>query len=84
MIRMKDIYLLYECDDWKSHSSMSLRMATTSEKKIRKAILEAIGDKDMELDVSNKATFLRERDLHEIDNNLKYGFINIVGDGEEQ
>jgi len=80
---MKKVYLLYACDQWKSFNSMRLRMATTSEKKLRKAVLEAIGDDDMELDVANIATFIRDRDVHEIDNSLQYGFIHVVGDGEE-
>ena len=29
--KSKPIYLLYECDEWKTHNSKALIMATTSE-----------------------------------------------------
>jgi len=45
---MKNIYLLYSCNEWKNHSSMSLVMASTSESKIRKEIKSQIKEKNME------------------------------------
>ena len=45
---MNNIYLLNTCDEWKSSSSMSCIMATTSLEKLRKGILQKIKDEDIE------------------------------------
>ncbi|HCL4455253.1 TPA: hypothetical protein N2D10_003280 [Clostridium botulinum] len=79
---MKNIILLYSCNAWKEYSSMSLVMASTSERKIRKEIINQIKNKDMEYE-SDKED-LKELSLNDINTCLKYGYISIVKDGEKQ
>ncbi|EQB4341427.1 hypothetical protein ACYJ2U_001811 [Clostridium botulinum] len=79
---MKNIILLYSCNAWKEHSSMSLVMVSTSERRIRKEITNQIKNKDMQYE-SDKND-LKELSLNDIDKCLKYGYISIVEDGERQ
>jgi len=79
---MKNIYLLYSCNEWKNHSSINLIMASTSESKIRKEIKSQIKEKNMEYDADVKD--LKQEELSYLNNCLKYGHIEIVVDGERQ
>ena len=79
---MKNIYILYSCNEWKNHSSMSLIMASTSESKIRKEIKSQIKDGNMKYGADVKD--LKQKELSYLNNCLKYGHIEIVGDGERQ
>lgn len=82
---MKDIYLLYACDEWKSNSSMSLRMATTSITKLKKEIELAVEDGDMDFSQSDVKGFLKETNsVSDIDTALGYGYIDAVTDGQRQ
>lgn len=76
----KDIYLLYSCDEWKSWSSISLIMASTSQNKIRKEIKSRVRNGDMEYGAEFKN--ITESPLEDINNCLEYGYIDIVVDGE--
>jgi len=79
---MKNIYILYSCNEWKNHSNMSLIMASTSESKIRKEIKFQIKEGNMEYGADIKD--LKQEELSYLNNCLKYGYIQLVTDGERQ
>lgn len=95
----KKIYLLYDCDIWKSKDSMRLLMATSSKLKIKLFIQRKIGTEDMEyphceasriqkdmlprLEVAQFRKDFEEKTIKEVNDNLRYGFIDCVIDGEE-
>ncbi len=90
---MKNIYILYTCNEWKEYSSMSLVAASTSIRKIKSIIIQKIKDDDMEYkrgwdDISKtkQIKMLRE-DWNEkgsnfVLDNLDYGCVEVVEDGE--
>lgn len=75
-----DIFLLYSCDAWKSHSSMSLIMATKSKRKIKREIMRRVGRKEMSYHDDN----MKEGELTEVNKSLEYGHVVIVKDGAIQ
>lgn len=89
----KVIYLLFNCDEWKSSSSMTLRAAATTETKIKKAVLRAIQSeemlyrKDLGLSKSEQIRLFKEdwekltRDR--LNDHLLFGFLEIAYDGED-
>jgi hypothetical protein len=79
---MKEIYIFYSCDEWKSISSMKLIMASTSKFKIIRDLKKELQSDNMELDLPIKE--LNKVEIERINNNLTYGFIKIVSDGEKQ
>lgn len=92
---MKNIYILYACNVWKEHRSMSLKAASTSIKKIKSIIIQKIKDGDMEYrrgwdDISKtKQIKMLRKDWNEKGNNfvfdnLDYGYVEVVADGEIQ
>ncbi len=92
---MKNIYILYTCNEWKEYSSMSLVVASTSIRRIKSIIIQKIKDDDMEYkrgwnDISKtkQIKMLRE-DWNEkgsnfVFDNLDYGYVEVVADGEIQ
>lgn len=94
-VELLEIYLLFSCDEWKSHSSMSLVVASVSSEVIIKAIITKIREGDMEYRRGNqtlsKASQVKHLMQDCIDNgvdfvfeNLDYGYVEIVDDGEMQ
>lgn len=84
---MKYIYLLYRCDAWKSYSSMSLKVATTMPNVLEDIVIEEIENDYMEFGNSNYENykeFILNNNVDAINTLLKYGYIQIVEDGEEQ
>lgn len=89
----KQIYLVYSCDDWVSTNSFQLKMATTSKRKLKSYIVKAIKDGDFEytwLDKESRTKQVSEfkRDFEsikrcEINNKLRYGYIDYCYDGED-
>lgn len=92
---MKNIYILSSCNEWKEYSSMSLVAATTSIRKIKSIIIQKIKDGDMEykrgnyeLSKTKQIKMLREdwgymgEDF--VFDNLDYGYVEVVMDGEIQ
>lgn len=92
---MKQIYILNSCDEWKSWSSMSLIMASTSLRKIKGEIVKQIKEGNIEYkrgnqNLSKTAQIKMLREDYKthgekfIFDNLNYGYINDVADGERQ
>lgn len=75
-----NIYLLYWCDEWKSHSSFTLSMASVDEDKIREEIKLKVQNGDMKYGADEDD--LEHLDLYQIENSLELGCIVIVEDGE--
>ena len=89
----KQIYLVYSCDDWVSTGSFQLRMATTSKRKLKSYVAKAIKDDRFEYSWTNNESKTKQvsefkRDFEcvkrcDINNKLKYGYIDYCYDGEE-
>ena len=88
----KQIFLVYDCDEWKSKDSMRLAMATTSSRGLRSFIASKIergdfdyGDPD-EPRKKQTSEFRREFDSMPrdwLDSKIKFGFYDYTYDGEE-
>ena len=88
------IYLLFSCNKWKEHTSMSLVMATTYPEKILAGIDGYVKKDEMEYGDGSrkkqrellKQDFLKFQDesLLGLNNLLQYGYLEIVKDGEIQ
>lgn len=92
---MKNIYILYSCNGWKEYSSMSLVAATTSLNKLKNIIIQIIKDGDMEYKRGHDDFSVNEQiKLLNADwkingsdfvfDNIDYGYVEIVLDGEIQ
>lgn len=92
---MKNIYILSSCNEWKEYSSMSLVVATTSVKKIKNIIIQRIKDDDMEYkrgeDELSKTKQIKKlcedwnyMGIDFVFDNLDYGYVEVVADGEIQ
>lgn len=92
---MKKIYILNSCDEWKSWSSMTLIMVSTSLRKIKGEIINQIKEGNIEYKRGNEnfsktAQIKMLREDYEkygdkfVFDNLTYGYINDVVDGERQ
>ncbi len=94
---MKNIYILYTCNEWKEYSSMSLVAASTSIRKIKSIIIQKIKDNDMDYkgrcsdenaSITKQIKALREdwKEYGEdfVFKHIEYGYIEVVEDGEIQ
>lgn len=91
---MKNIYILYSCDAWKSNNSMSIIVATTSIRKLKSIIVKEIEEGNIEYErydnitAKNQAKALikdwSENGPEYIFANLKYGYVEVFVDGEVQ
>lgn len=93
MASKKQIYLVFSCDDHKTHYSEKLIMATTSVRKLKSFLAKEISNGD--IDYSNgitetpkrmSAKFKRDFDVltrGEINDRLVYAYIDYCYDGEE-
>lgn len=73
--RMREYYVLFSCDDWKSHSSMSL-IGVFSRKKLEKTIRKFVKDGSMKFNRELKT--LPELSVHDIEVALEFGFIQSI------
>lgn len=94
----KDIFILQTCDEWKSHSSMSICMVTTNFDDMARQIKEMIKAGDMlygadnteesvdcfyhDWNYFNKSGYNQRVSASKINNLLEYGFIEVWEDGE--
>lgn len=83
------IYLLYSCDEWKDRSSMRLLMATACIDKLKNAFVKEVTNQDMDYSsdfrdeqICRLQNDLESMKIESINDLLKYGFIDIVADGE--
>ena len=83
--KSKPIYLLYECDAWKTHSSKALIMATTSKRKLNAQICKELRKKRMsfagktgQTGVSDFTSFIYAHAYNYLGN----GIVEVVKDGE--
>lgn len=92
---MKKIYILSNCNEYKAYRSMRLVAATTSIKKVKSIIIKQIKEEDMAYtrgndDLSNTKQIKMLREDWEktgedfVFGNLKYGYVEVVTDGEIQ
>ena len=86
------IYLVFECDEWKSWSSMRLALATTSQRRLKSFLAEKVERGDFSYSGEgntarrNAAAFKKDFDIKPRDilnSMLTYGFIDYVYDGVE-
>ena len=75
----QNIYLLYNCNEWKENASMNLIIASTNKKNVIKEIKKRIKNKEFEYNTS--IDFTKEC-LSEINNSLEFGYVEIVKNGE--
>lgn len=78
---MKEIVLIYECNEWKERNSMVLIMVTTSKQKAMKEIKRQVKNNYMEYE-GDLIKDLTEQGLIFVSGNLDYGYIEIVEDGK--
>lgn len=92
---MKNIYILSSCNEWKEYSSMALVAATTSIRKVKSIIIQRIRNNEMEYKRGNDGLSKTKqiKMLHEdwrymgenfVFDNLDYGYVEVVCDGEIQ
>lgn len=84
---MRFIYIVNNCDEWKSTSSMSIAMATTSIKKLIAFIKLCVKEGDFIVEDGAENIYknaLANRDLQGLNNALMYCDIEIIIDGESQ
>ena len=83
---MRNIYLLYGCDQWKMTASQYLIMATTNAKKIRRRVAHEIKTGNMEYRGESGTNAAREFMSSEHDtcdhSLLTYGCVESYFDGE--
>lgn len=89
----KQIFTVFACDQWKSHDSMRLMMATTSVRKLKSFIVRKIIDKTFTYDKGDELSISQQVKLFKMDfenglrddinNCLHYGFLDYCYDGEE-
>lgn len=88
----RQIFLVYDCDEWKSTSSLQLAMATTSVRRLKSFIAKKIERGDFEYDSTEQtsrqqaAQFRKDFDARPHDwlnSLLKFGFYDYTHDGEE-
>lgn len=86
------IFLLFACDAWKSYSTLSILMATTSQQKMDDAIVNGIragsfkylgesGEKAVALFLESKSDPMIEPVQRY--NNLEYAYVIITQNGEQ-
>lgn len=92
---MKKIYIISSCNEYKEYNSMRLVAATTSVKKIKNIIIKQIKEEEMtytrgnaDPSLTKQIKMLRE-DWEKMDekfvfDNLQYGYVAVVTDGEIQ
>ncbi len=85
MKKKSKIYILYACDDWASHASLSVVIPSTSFNKVKRELIRRIKAKSMNWDLNeDKVTLklLAGMDIREINTAIKYGVIVEYENGE--
>jgi len=83
---MKDIYILYACDGWKSLDSFRTEVVTTSIRKLKKEIKSRVQKNDMEVGNDSMYEQLMKGSLsgslftEELNSILDYGYIEVWND----
>jgi len=83
---MKDIYILYACDGWKSLDSFRTEVVTTSIRKLKKEIKNMVQKNDMEVGNDSMYEHLMKASLPsslfagELNQILEYGYIEVWKD----
>lgn len=86
------IYLVYDCDEWKTFGRMRLALATTSVRRVEKFIVHKIevGDFNYQSPENSRASQVSmfTKDFEWLDRNtinglLEYGYFDYTIDGEE-
>lgn len=80
---MEDIFILSNCDEWKSYASAKIKMATTDICMMYAAIFAEIKNDNMNYKSDNIddsiALFLEDMETGDVEfSNLKYGMVNIM------
>ena len=75
----RQIYMLFACNQWRTWESMRLKIATTNKSLLLKALKNQVKSGKMTMD---KDIYSCE-DWQEISDNLNYGYIMTVDNGEE-
>ena len=92
MVKKKQIFIIFACDEWRSRGSSSLLMVTSSVRKLRSFLVKKIsaGDfiyRDADLPISKQVKSFKydfdHMDNTYINNNLLYGYYDYTYDGEE-
>lgn len=88
----RQIFLVYDCDDWKGKDSMRLALATTSPRRLKSFVADKIERGDFEYAGSGNTprqkviSFKKDFDSKPRDwlnSMISFGFIDYVYDGEE-
>lgn len=83
---MKDIYILYTCDEWKSFDSFRTEVVTTSIRKLKKEIKSRVQKNDMQVGNDSMYDHLMKASLpvslfaEELNQILEYGYIEVWED----
>lgn len=78
-----NIYLVYQCDEWKSRASMRLVMATTNKRKLRECLVREIENGDMRYNGGCGTEAVRAFAREGYDTSLlAYGYLDIVPNGK--
>lgn len=90
---MKQIYLVYSCDEWKGTDSKRLILASTSQRKVKAFIRKCIENGTMTYDTGGDSTpkqackkFAEDwkvKSRYDINTFLGFGLYDYVYDGEE-
>lgn len=93
MASKKQIYLVFSCDDHKTHASEQLIMATTSVRKLKSFLAKEIENGDIDYSYGAEETqkqmvarFKKDFDAltrRELNDHLVYAYIDYCYDGEE-
>lgn len=79
---MNQIYLLYSCDAWKSHTSMNLLMASTIRESIDDLVCEKLLSGDMTFRGLKGKAAVAAYSADPDTRTLSFGYLESVGDGE--
>lgn len=83
---MKDIYILYTCDEWKRFDSFRAKVVTTSIRKMKKEIKSRVQKNDMKVGNDSMYEHLMKASLpgsllaEELNQILEYGYIEVWKD----
>lgn len=89
----KQIFMLHQCDEWKSTNTSSVILVTTSQRKLKSAIVKCIEKKEMQysdgredLSVRKQIALFKEdwkeKTSREINDRLTFGWYDYAYDGE--
>ena len=89
----KQIFMLHQCDEWKSTKTSSVILVTTSQQKLKSAIIKCIENKEMHYNDGNANLSIRkqidlfkkdwkEKTSREINDRLTFGWYDYAYDGE--